>query len=210
MTFNSVYEMFSPLTIAKPQRFWDWFSGDDLKSYWNKTLTGSGTVTIDDTVDGGALISASATSGGNATINFNQKRQYAHDGSIVIMVLKINNTTANSDSTYAGLSSVNTLGSGDVAALHQATQTSSNWFLSTLLSGTETSTDTSTTATVDTYFNFKTVLDASNVELFINSVTSATNTTNLPAIALQPLVGRQTNTNNLKTINLKYYEVFNT
>ena len=32
MVFDSVYEMFNPLTDVRKQHFWDWFSGKSIDS----------------------------------------------------------------------------------------------------------------------------------------------------------------------------------
>ena len=49
MTFSSVYEMFDPLTTVRKQHFWDWFSGDDLRSTWNKNdISGTNVFAMED------------------------------------------------------------------------------------------------------------------------------------------------------------------
>ena len=79
--------------MAYKQHFIEWLSGKQLPSYWNyHDINGTGTKGMSDSVDGGYFIKSS---GGNAThskIDFNDKRQYSHEGSSVNWVHKTSRT----------------------------------------------------------------------------------------------------------------------
>jgi hypothetical protein len=105
MTFDSVYEMTNPLTTVRKQHFWDYFSGSTLNSRWTTSnIVGTGTFGMADEVDGGFSIKAGATTGNASGIEFNDIRQYAHDGSVNIAVWKRVADTATD--VYTGFSSV--------------------------------------------------------------------------------------------------------
>ena len=102
MTYGSFYEITNPLTRVAKSHFVEWFSG---KSYDSKrwTLISSGTaptVAMQDSVDGGLLMTNTGA-GGGGSICFNGIKQYTNPCSC-IMVIK--NTTANGLG-YAGFSS---------------------------------------------------------------------------------------------------------
>ena len=85
MTFDSVYEMFNPLTSVRNQHFWDWFSGNSLDSkIWTYTdrygnHTGSGMV---DEADGGFKLQGDA-SNTQTLIAFNDKKEFSNTGLVL-------------------------------------------------------------------------------------------------------------------------------
>jgi|TARA_R110000824_G_scaffold12395_1_gene54320 hypothetical protein len=94
MTFDSVYEMFNPLTSVRKQHFWDWFSGRTLNmgtdGRWAYTdrignHTGSGMV---DEADGGFKLQGD-TSTNQTLISFDDIKPFSNTGSVVIWVAKM-------------------------------------------------------------------------------------------------------------------------
>ena len=111
--FNSVYESLNPLTTVAKQRFVDWFSGSlDIKR-WGTTVSGSGTVTIDDSINGGLVIEASSGTNNNTEINFNGIRQFAPQGSVFICVFNTNlDASTTNHFTNVGLAAGTTFAAG--------------------------------------------------------------------------------------------------
>ena len=73
MTFDSVYQMFNPLTDVRNQHFWDWFSGSSLDSRWtyNNVDSSTDSSAMSDTVDGGYELITGTPNGARCAINFN-------------------------------------------------------------------------------------------------------------------------------------------
>ena len=89
-TSASLYEQLFPLTTVMKQRFVDNFSGDSLNERWAEH--GSGTLVMDDAVNGGLKIS-SATSGVTradfAVTDGTKSRQYSGSGSVFLAVAQL-------------------------------------------------------------------------------------------------------------------------
>ena len=101
MTYNSVYEITNNLSTVAGQHMIDYFSGNSLDDRWTlQNNTALPTVAMQDSVDGGLLMTNTGA-GGGGSICFNGIKQYANPCSC-IMVIK--NTTANGLG-YAGFSS---------------------------------------------------------------------------------------------------------
>lgn len=208
MTFSSVYEMFDPLTTVRKQRFWEWFSGDDLRAWWNTTTIGSSTVTTNDAVDGGIIITTGAASGDRIELGFANKRQYNYNANVCIAVAKTNSLT--SCAMRTGFLDDTLVLSADAANSSFDTALDSTYYiLTTGYSGG--STTTASTFTADTNFHvFKTECGASNVKSYIDGVLQVTNSTNLPADKMQPHISGQTRTTSARTFNFRYIEAYNT
>ena len=179
MTFDSVYEMFDPLTSVRKQHFWSWFSGEDLDSdrwaitNWNGV---TGATAMDDSVDGGLKLT---TSGNRSAIQFNDIRPFTHagSGSEVIWVAKKVGSTADGSvglaknsngflnggvnvnfdtNTNIDFSAFNDAGSGTTASTGQAVATALDWHVYKMTCATSNQTcsidgvlTNSTTATMD-------------------------------------------------------------
>jgi hypothetical protein len=91
MTFDSVYEMFNPLTDVRDKHFWDWFSGNSLNSRWTYSdKSGSnhdGSRFIDDS--GGGFLLKGAASSNITMIGWDNIRPFSHTGSVVIWTAKM-------------------------------------------------------------------------------------------------------------------------
>ena len=85
MSFDSVYEITTPLDEIKKQHFVEYFSGDSLNSRWTY-IAGAGGVIVSaamaDEVDGGYKFVM--TNGHIGSYDFNNVRQYNQNGAVII------------------------------------------------------------------------------------------------------------------------------
>jgi len=206
MVFNSVYEIFSPLTIPKNQRFWDWMSGDDLKSYWTVTqINGTGnTVTMSDSVDGGVVFTTSGTASDQVGINFNNINQYSETGSVCIFISKSVESTLRR--SFGGMSNVQN-GQTDTHTMNNDTNNTFYQLFTRQTSATLTNTDI---AIDESYHIHKIESKASTCEYSIDGVLKATSSTNLATSPFQPVFEIIARTGSVRTANLRYVECFNT
>ena len=79
------------------QHFWDFFSGKQLSSRWNTDVTGSGTATMSDSINGGLLLQTSNGTNHATEINFDGERQYTPQASVFICVFKPDVNYANTN-----------------------------------------------------------------------------------------------------------------
>ena len=201
-TFDSIYQAKQALSVVQKQRFVEWFSGDALDSIWTKT--GSGTVAMDDAIDGGLKITTA--SGSTDIITFNDIRQYDFDAAVLIAIMKMGGNS--SQFGVAGFAA-------DVSNSHEATigmntdQSTSFFLLKTRATGSATYTNSS--VSLDTNFHaFKVENKASSVDGIIAGVVEATNTTNLPTSKQQPVFDVGDRATGGKNASIRYLEAYNT
>ena len=88
MVFDSVYEMFNPLTDVRKQHFWEWFSGKSIDSKrWNlEAVAGSidAATGMYDGVDFGFYIKNSSNSD-HTQIDFDDKKQYSTNCQMIVV-----------------------------------------------------------------------------------------------------------------------------
>lgn len=206
MTFNSVYEMFNPLTETRKQRFWDWFSGDALKSYWDTEGFGSaGTYVIDDSVDGGLKITTGTSSGNQATLNFNNINQYDNQNSVSIDVVKRIDTSTRLDAGFITLS--NNFGTNIGVMINNTDNTN----IELRTADATTLSETAGSVAVHTnWFVSKLQFTSSNAKMTLDGVLDVTKSSNLPADDLQPVVSVISNSAGAKSGAIRYCEVYNT
>ena len=208
MVFPSFYEMSNPLTTVRKQHFWEWFSGATLNSRWDKTVVGS-TGAMDNAVDGGYLITTGSSNNDRIELDFNQKRQFSNTGSRFIAVLKIGGTTS-WNMLQVGLMDDNWGSEANVAMWGRDTALSSSKFLLST-EGTGSPTDTASTLDADTsYHTFDATLTASNFVGTIDGTITTTISTNLPDTKMQPHIARISKESASKTMNIRYFEAYNT
>ncbi len=211
MVFDSVYEMFDPLTTVRKQRFWDWFSGDDLHSRWNqRNITGTGTFAMVDDIDEGFSITCASVSSANSGIDFNNKRQFAHNGSECIAVVK--HIASSGRHVYqVGLERDAPTQSQGLSLLRYDSNDSNYKHYTMNSSSSSTFTDTGFAHTTD-WFNTKITLSSSNSELYVNGVLKTTVTATLPSNNLQPSFITASASGNSVTheSRIKYMECYNT
>lgn len=206
MTFDSVYQILTPLTTVKKQWFLEWFSGTDLKAYWTKNnVQGTNTFQMADVVDGGFEIITGASANDDGSISFNDKRHYAFDASIIIFVMQ--QITAASYRCLAGFSDSNNLPSGDSAYIDNNTDFTNYRLLTFNGGGTALSLGV---ATDQLEHSFKVETKVSSVEGSMDGVLKGTNSTNLPDVKMQPVFQEKTLTTAAKTGRIRYLEAFNT
>lgn len=206
MTFNSVYEMFNPLTETRKQRFWDWFSGDALKSYWDTEGFGSaGTYVIDDSVDGGLKITTGTSSGNQATLNFNNINQYDNQNSVSIDVVKRIDTSTRLDAGFITLS--NNFGTNIGVMINNTDNTN----IELRTADATTLSETAGSVAVHTnWFVSKLQFTSSNAKMTLDGVLDVTKSSNLPADDLQPVVSVISNSAGAKSGAIRYCEAYNT
>jgi len=207
MAFPSVYEMTNPLTTVRKQHFWEYFSGATLNSRWTTTdITGTNTFAMKDAVDGGFQITTGGNSGDHGTITFNDIRQYAHNGSTIIGVVKFDETTI--DGAF-GLSNSNTLGSSHSVLWSESVE--SNFKLSTSGTGARTETDTSVARDTATR-TVKIVNGSSDVNMYFDNVLVSTisSPNPIPNASMQPIFYLKTQSAATKTGHITYCEAYNT
>jgi hypothetical protein len=211
--FESMYESFNPLTTVNKQHFVEWFSGSVLDSIWTVTdLTGSNSSGMSDTVDGGYNITTGATSGNTRFINFNNKRQYSHNSSVMICIMKRNGEASHnmgcgfSDDNAKSYSDTGTFNFSMVENRHALSTVA----LKTADGTTPSRTQGSEIGRTTTWHSHKIVNGASNVILTNDGVEDVVKTTNLPTAKMQPIFSMQGTASATASGNVRYMECYNT
>ena len=207
-TFDSVYEMFNPLTDVRKQHFWDWFSGKQIDSRWTlQNNTALPTVAMQDSVDGGLLMTNTGAGSGGSLV-FNGIKQYGKPCSCV-MVIK--NTTANGI-TYAGFDRTgapdSSGSSNSTAVIEMGASTYMNLVVTDNGSYWDRTATSIATANTD-WWGVKIDVKASSVELTMNGTLEATRASVSPSTTMQPCIqGRNAGAN--CTTYIRYFEAYNT
>ena len=207
---DSIYDQLNAHGTVAKQRFVETFSGDALDTdRWATTLV-SGTVSMSDSVDGGIKLS---TSGVNqkATIHFNGKKQYAHNGSVLLSVFKFDSTQA---------STIQSIGFVDVPTDGARTYGANSAGFSDVVNqgiiyvdhgdGSGAVINTNSGVSVDTNWHVgKITLDGSSLITQIDGVAiGSTITTDLPTTRLQPVAHIDSGVT--KNLLINYMECYNT
>ena len=172
------------------QRFVEWFSGKQLPSYWTlQNNTALPTVAMQDSVDGGLLMTNTGT-GTGGSITFNNKRQYGGSRNCTcIMVLK--STGGNTGLTYAGFDRngypSSSASSNSTAVIEMGASTYFNLVVTNAGSGWNRTATSIATADAD-WHNVKIDVKASDVDLTIDGTLEATRTGVRPTTTMQPCV----------------------
>ena len=190
IVFDSV-----PATLVVPP--YRWTAND---------VTGTNTFAMSDSVDGGFQITTGSGNGDHGTITFNDIRQYAHNGSTIIGVVKFDETTI--DGAF-GLSNSNSLGSSHSVLWSESVET--NFKLSTQGTGARTETDTSVVRDTSTR-TVKIVNGSSDVNMYFDNVLVSTisSPNPLPNASMQPIFYLKTQSAATKTGHITYCEAYNT
>ena len=207
MAFPSVYEMTNPLTTLRKQHFWEYFSGATLNSRWTTSnIVGTGTFAMADEVDGGFSIKAGATTGNASGIEFNDIRQYAHDGSVNIAVWKRVADTATD--VYTGFSSVLGLSPLNSAwALQLNNVTNLLLWTGDASAGSQAQTDIPRDIV---YHTTKLECGSADIKLTVDGVLKLTKTTNRPTVKLQPVCFVESRDATAREGRIRYMECYNT
>jgi hypothetical protein len=208
MTFGSVYEILTPLTTVRKQKFWDWFDGDDLKSIWTKTdlYGGTGIFAMSDNTDEGFSVKTDTGSGDQSELDFNNIRHYSHTASVCISVVRRVSATA----VITGFVGQIVGDDLEVASYNDSTVGSS--FKRLYTADASTGSDADSSVAPDTaWTTAKIVMGSSDIRLWINGVLEVTKTTNRPTVKQQPYFSVFTQSGG-GTIEgrIRYYEAYNT
>lgn len=208
MTFASVYEILTPLSTIRKTKFWDWFDGDALRSWWSETGFGAGgTVSMADGIDEGLkLVSNTANQDGVQIDHTGSVRHYSHTASVEIAIFRFLLTT-----TFAsalGFRDTPTGGTDFVFAGADTFFDASNFILRS--SDASSNSTLSTTLALDTTFHIhKLEMGSANIKQTIDGVLENTKTTNRPTVKLHPAFYSQTRTTAARESHIRYIEVFN-
>lgn len=203
----SMYESLQALTSIQNNHFVEWFSGTDLSAIWDiHDVVGVNTEAMADEIDGGWKHTNSTTSGSQSYIDFNNKRQYDQDASIIIGIYKISTITSSRDR-------MGFLGADDFTnhyAYVQGRGSVSVYYGVQTDDGTSTS-HTAGTATFDTNWHTqKLTLNGTNAILHTDGVLEVTKSSNYPNSRMQP----HWDPSNLSTTaisgQIRYLEAYNT
>jgi len=207
---DSIYDQLNAYGTVAKQRFVENFSGNVLDTdRWDFSPILSGTQAMADEVDGGLLMSTTATNSSESYIDFADKKQFSNTGSVMIAVMKHGSTTGGE--SYTGLQSGYKQGNGQGAWSYvndgwkgsvfnfQTADGSSNTWIQTGCVASDTNCHT-----------HKIELTSSAGSLQIDGTTTVTSTTTLPQTRLQPSVGINTTTSTNRTLNIRYMECYNT
>ena len=171
---------------------------------WATTLTGATTITTQDVVDGGLGITTGASSGNGGMIDFNNKRQYAHDGSVLIGVIQRNDNLWYQFGLNANTGTFST----DWAGVQDFS--SQTWVQVRSADSTATNIDTDI-AVNENASSVKIELSSSNIVVHIDGVLKVTKTTNRPRVNMQPAYRVFSSTTSAaKTGYIRYLEAYNT
>lgn len=208
--YNNVTSV-EPASPKVKQHFIEYFSGKQLPSYWTlQNNTALPTVAMQDSVDGGLLMTNTGT-GTGGSITFNNKRQYGGSSNCTcIMVLK--STGGNTGLTYAGFDRngypSSSASSNSTAVIEMGASTYFNLVVTNAGSGWDRTATSIATADAN-WHNVKIDVKASDVDLTIDGTLEATRTGVRPTTTMQPCVtGRNAGSNALT--HIRYLEAYNT
>ena len=203
--FDSLHESFT----HDKQRFVEYFSGKKLPSYWTLSDINGGTSgAMSDDVDGGYKISFSSQSAAWGGLTMSNIRQYAHDGSGVIGVVKKTFGTG-SGGGHFGLSGTLDTSQGQSATFQFDSGQDANFALRT--EATSGSSTASSMTLDENWHRPKIHVQPSSVVLTIDGSVEVTRTATLPTSSMQPIyygIKRSTDTGDY--ISIRYMEAYNT
>ena len=208
MTELSLYEQVSDLSTIKKQWFVELFQGDALDTdRWQTTdIAGTGTFAMVDAINGGFSIITSASSNDRSRINFNDKRQYDHQNSVIIGSTK--NIQSTSIKTLFGFAGDITHTADFAFVEGDPDESSGNFGL--LTKDATTSSKTGSTTAVDTDWHIhKIQCSSTDIQLTIDDLLEVTKTTNRPSAKLQPTYQAQTTTTATREGRINYMECYN-
>jgi hypothetical protein len=201
-SLTSVYELTTPFGKERKQRFWDYFDGDALRSWWN--TSGTATISMDDTVNSGVKIVTTSTSGSSGTIDTNTINHYSNTGHVIISRWKSDSAT-NIDyivglATRTGATNrAYIILENSPNAIDLATRDGSTYSSVSFISSPDAN-----------WHNFKQQMTSTNFRGYMDGNFEAVKTNNLPADKIGMLISYTTQENVSHTGNISYYEAYNT
>jgi len=205
---DSVYDLLNPVGKTSQQRFWDTFTGSQLKSWWTfKNFAGSGTGAIDDSLDGGYKITTAGNTNDSSGIFTNDIRQFDPAAHVYTQVVKMSATT--SIIQIGGLTNDDTLPWNNRISFFVNTGTNSSFNLITTNGGT--SSVVASSISLDTsWHKARTEGRASSAILHLDDTLESVSTSNLPTVKCQQYLRVQTLTTATRSTSIRYMEVYNT
>ena len=181
---KDLYTLFNGSHDVRKIHFWDHFTGSIPHHNWSVIHdTGSGVVSMNDTIDGGLRIAPGTTGGDRTCINFNNLRQYSHHGSVCHFRYQAVNTESR---TAAGLCDGPDIQDDDEQALIESDDFAQSVYQLRTGNGSN-ATQLSMTTTLNNQVILGTVeLHAATSTGKIGGVLEATKTDFLPNNPLQP------------------------
>ena len=204
----SYYDLFTDKGQVMSQRFVDYFSGSSLDSRWTTTnVNGTNTFTMSDSVDGGFAITSGTSNGNRGMINFNDKRQYAFNSSVLIAI--VTRITATNAMAIVGFANTGLI-QPTLNAAWLGNETSQTFYRLVTSEG-STQTASNTDIPVDTTTrSIKIECGSTNIKLTIDGVEKVDKTTDRPAAKLQPFFYSRTLTTAAAESRIRYLEAYNT
>ena len=212
--YASMYQSRSKLTTVKKQHMVEWFSGKELDTerWILQNNTALPTVAMQDSVDGGLLITNTGT-GYGGSITFNNKRQYGGSGVNCTCIMVLKNTTADG-LTYAGFdrngapsTSNGGMGANSTAVIEMGASTKFNLVVTNAGSGWDRTATSIATADAN-WHAVKIDVKTSDVDLTVDGTLEATRTGVRPSTTMQPsITGRNAGAN--ATTYIRYMEAYN-
>ena len=212
--FESINESLGrSLGYAQKQHFVEWFTGNTLRTdTWNKDNSDAGyTIEMDDSVNGGLKMINNASHTHEAILDFNLKRQFSSRASGFIYVGK---TVTSSGGSIIGLGN-------DYRHDNSYKSTAVQWDAGNsggtvyILSGdgtTQSATSTGISRDANRHV-YKLVNTATSIACSVDGVAGTSKTTNLPTgnnDRMQPVIKAYSYSGNTTTLNINYYEAYDT
>jgi len=208
-TQASLYEHLFPLTTIMKQRVVDNFDGDTLNERWTNTnVQGSNTFAMDDAIDRGFKITTGTSTADHGQIDFNDIRQYKHNDSQIIAVMK--NITTTTTRTTVGFND-----GDDIAVANNFTVVQNRFadlsFIQHIRNDGATSiTATNSSISTDANVHLYDILTTStNNILSIDNSTEVTSTTDLPTSKMQPQFAVRNDVAAARQGFIRYLEAYN-
>ena len=198
-------------TLDIKNHFVEWFGGKELDDRWNETQSGTGTFAMSDSVNGGFTLYPASSNTNYAQINFNNKRPFAHNASVMISVWK--QPANNGGASTVGMCNSAGLSPNSWNKDYYGTRlwtTDTHYKLRTADASTVTESANSDVARNTNFNVFRWESTSSNVIMSVNGGTSVTKTTNLPTAKLQPILMSWNENGNRDYLHVSYVEAWNT
>ena len=208
---KSIYDQLNASGTVAKQRVVETFSGDalDTDRWATNNNSGTNTFAMVDGSDDGFKITTQAASSAHGSITFDNIRQYAHNGSECIGVLKRNTGSVRS---YMGLSNnANATSTAFQMAIVEDRTALANKGVSSSNGSSFTNTASSPAIPIDTaWTGYKLALDGTDIKLYINGVLGVTKSTTNPTVNMQPIVGARNEASTAGETQVRYLEAYNT
>jgi len=205
---QSVFELTDPFGFDRKKRFWDYFDGNSLKSFWHfVNVAGSGSGAMFDGIDGGYEITTGTSSSDSSAITFNGIRHFSNIAcSCVISGKKVESANSNQ---VAGFS--NDL-IGNLARERFWVNNDVNFTNIQLVHADNDSTSLTAGTTVSGIEDRTYQLDLFSTygKMTIDGDFNIAVTTDLPTVKLEPVLRHITRTNGAVKMRYRYFEAWNT